>query len=547
MPTPAIMSKGSDAKGKGKMKGWLMAMMASWKGKSKGSDGWGEGLPAASPEAPKGKSKGSDGLPAASPEAPKGKSKGSDGLPAAYPEAPKGKSKGSDGVKGDGLRTDGQGPKGKPKGYVEGDGLPAADQEAKEKPKGSDGVEGKESPTLPYERLIKLPPTGKVADLPPPPKEGSEPTNQEINWILNHFQTMDDEELSSLLEDARKHPLLQRYVAENLELGPTLKQAKETYDYDFGDHDPAEELAGFDMFILEVLRREHPRIDPWADPSPATPPTATAPDSLPAKGNPAHGGKGKGKVETNGDDRDCLEPCILLSVCFLGKDLHSGFWKIHLHMFTGDLMSPLIKDLAPIGEHERPPTLASGFGNDQPDPFKTSKQQLDDHINIIMGWFRRCNSKDMMKQVHHARDNPQFKEFQDSLSHKFGDDAFNDLVNFDIWLMKKCIGASMPSPAPPASAAVESARAEPTPAEPAASNEIPALDRNQVAQYKNYWKQFKGVTPSSPKVPDTSIPSPTSSPGMSTSGSGSTSVVETPKAKKTDGEGLGFGIVVLGL
>ena len=240
----------------------------------------------------------------------------------------------------------------------------------------------------------------------------------------------------------------------------------------------------------------------------------------------------------------------VLHICFQENVLSSNdFWKIHLHMFTGDLMSPLIKDLAPIGEHERPPTLASGFGNDQPDPFKTSKQQLDDHINIIKGWFRRCNSKDMMKQVHHARNNPQFQEFQNSLSHKFGDDALNDLVNFDIWLMKKCIGASMPPPsAPPASAAVESARAEPTPAEPVAPNEIPAaLDPNEVAQYKNYWKQFKAVTPSSPKVPDTPILSPTSSPGVSTSGSGSTSVVETPKAKNVVAEGVGFGIVVLGL
>ena len=301
-------SKGSDAKGKGKMKGWLMAMMASWKGKSKGSDGVkGDGLPAAYPEAPTEKSKGSDGV------------KGG-GLPAAYPEAPTEKSKGSDGVKGDGLPTAGRGSKGKPKGSVKGDGLPAADQEAKEKPKGFDGVEGQGSPTLPsYKRLIKSPPTGKVVDMPPPPKEGSDPTQKEIKWILNHFQTMDDEEVSLCLDDAQKHPLLQRYVAEDLELGPTLKQAKEVYDFDFGSHDPCEELAGFEIFILKVLRQEHPHIDHWAALSPATPPTATAPASLPVKGKPAHGGKGKGKVEPNGDAADCLEPCILLSVCFLGK------------------------------------------------------------------------------------------------------------------------------------------------------------------------------------------------------------------------------------
>lgn len=146
-----------------------------------------------------------------------------------------------------------------------------------------------------------------------------------------------------------------------------------------------------------------------------------------------------------------------------------------------------------------------------------------------------------MHQVHQAMDHPLFKEFQDSLSHKFGDEAFNDLVNFDVWLKKKCISARIPSPSAPvlasAPAAVESASAEPTAAEPTAPSP------SDVAQYKNYWKQFavtrdpNGPTPTSP-----SVHSPRPSSATPTSGNH-----VTPEAKRNDGayEGLGFGIVDL--
>lgn len=200
----------------------------------------------------------------------------------------------------------------------------------------------------------------------------------------------------------------------------------------------------------------------------------------------------------------------------------------------------LVKELAPIGAHEVPPTLASGFGVDEPDPSKTPKQQVEDHVNTITKWFRRCNSREIMHQVHQVMDHPQFKEFQDSLSHKFGDEALNDLVNFDVWLKKKCISARIPSPpAPPASAsaAVESASAESTTAEPAAPS--PA----EVAQYKNYWKQL-AVTRGSPTPKSPSVPSPLPSSGTPVS---TASEYVTPEAKKKDDayEGLGFGIVNL--
>lgn len=113
--------KGSDAgsKGKGMMKGWLMEMMAAWKGKSKGSGGFDGSPPVAEAPIvdPKGMPKGpasvkGEGLPTA--QHAKGKSKGPDdldGLPTApeAPKDPKGQSKGSASVKGEGLPTKGKG------------------------------------------------------------------------------------------------------------------------------------------------------------------------------------------------------------------------------------------------------------------------------------------------------------------------------------------------------------------------------------------------------------------------------------------------------
>lgn len=272
--------KGSDAgsKGKGMMKGWLMEMMAAWKGKSKGSGGFDGSPPVAEAPIvdPKGMPKGpasvkGEGLPTA--QHAKGKSKGPDdldGLPTApeAPKDPKGQSKGSASVKGEGLPTKGKG------------GVPVVE---------------------PYKFVVPM----------PPPQEGTKGTTQqeiEIGWIIKFFEDMNQKKAQTYIKDAKKHPLLQRYVAEDLELGPTLKIAKRDYDYVFGEHDACEELAGLQIFIRKVLREEHPRVYPWTPAPTATPPAPVPAASLPADGK-AESEVGATEVE-NPDDS--LEPFILL-------------------------------------------------------------------------------------------------------------------------------------------------------------------------------------------------------------------------------------------
>ena len=90
--------------------------------------------------------------------------------------------------------------------------------------------------------------------VPPVPakKKTQEETDEE--WIRGRFQKMDDADTKKYLKAAKKHPLLQQYVHEDLGLGATLKEAQRDYNYVFGDEDDTEELINFELWLLRKSR-----------------------------------------------------------------------------------------------------------------------------------------------------------------------------------------------------------------------------------------------------------------------------------------------------
>ncbi len=144
---------------------------------------------------------------------------------------------------------------------------------------------------------------------------------------------------------------------------------------------------------------------------------------------------------------------------------------------------------------------------DTADPSMTPQQEMNAHARVILPWFQQCTETDIQEQVNRSRDHPLFKEFQSITSHKFGERGVHDLVNFDMYLKKKCISDRIHSkPSPPADPSKANPVAAPAPPAP----EVPAAAAPRSAEhvdsetnpeaYKNYWKKYeipRGPTPNS--------------------------------------------------
>lgn len=129
--------------------------------------------------------------------------------------------------------------------------------------------------------------------VPPAPEKKLTQEEKDEQWIRARFEKMDDAETKRYLKAAKKHPLLQQYVHEDLGLGATLKDAKTDYDYVFGDADDTEELICFELWLLRKSRIPSstpaaagpaavPKQTPQSQPKPVPPKSVPTVPTVPA-------------------------------------------------------------------------------------------------------------------------------------------------------------------------------------------------------------------------------------------------------------------------
>ncbi len=213
-------SKDLDTKGKGKMKGWLLAMKGAWKGKSKGGKGC--GLPADPPK--------EDAEFSTPPAIPKDSDESKHVPPEKVP-------------------------------------TPEVSEESKH-------AEEKEQRGAESEKQLQ--------------------EKRDEERITRIFTSMDEKEFTKYFKQAKKHEGLPLYVRDELGLGSTLKEAKETYGYTFGAADKLDELINFEIWLCKLDRANPDRSE--SEPESPQPEPAKSPEPSPAAPTPVEetGGGGNG-------------------------------------------------------------------------------------------------------------------------------------------------------------------------------------------------------------------------------------------------------------
>lgn len=94
------------------------------------------------------------------------------------------------------------------------------------------------------------------------------------------------------------------------------------------------------------------------------------------------------------------------------------------------------------------PTVMSGYGVlSSQDDGKSSAMILDEHSVKLKSWFETCTKVDLKQQVSRAFDHELFKLYisMKDGAHKFGDEPYTDLFDFDMWLKKMELSERLPS------------------------------------------------------------------------------------------------------
>ena len=129
------------------------------------------------------------------------------------------------------------------------------------------------------------------------------------------------------------------------------------------------------------------------------------------------------------------------------------------------------------------PTLASGYGAMTADQWgKSPKVILDEHETRLWEWVQQANPYALKGAVDTACSHSDFPQFNRDLwepveARKFGTSPAEDVVRFDMWLKKKEISDSLPTPTI-------------SPPQKGSNSELGPPPENAEA-YKNYWKKFE--------------------------------------------------------
>eukprot|EP00438_Fugacium_kawagutii_P032743 Skav208149 [mRNA] locus=scaffold2891:13286:14554:- [translate_table: standard] len=161
---------------------------------------------------------------------------------------------------------------------------------------------------------------------------------------------------------------------------------------------------------------------------------------------------------------------------------------------------------------------------------KAPVQVLNDHEKKLLDWIQGCSQEALNAAVSIASNHTYFSQFKRDLwdpvkTHKFGDHAADDVVNFDMWLKKWEISEK------------QGAKRSPTPTAPSAETTPPNRDA-----YKEYWKKYerKPGTPIESTTPGSSEPmeldTPAESPTVPAE-SPDSSLARRSTSFMTDGEG----------
>ena len=141
----------------------------------------------------------------------------------------------------------------------------------------------------------------------------------------------------------------------------------------------------------------------------------------------------------------------------------------------------LFKDLREVAT--APPTLSSGWGVLPEMPGGSAVEVINVHEAMVRDWLHRCAGDDVIAQMKQAKGHTHFVEFEKNLNRAF--ESLEDLVEFEAWLAKKTLSASMPPPANPKKVEKPKQKGKP--------EELPELSPQEKEAYQGYWKKYQAT------------------------------------------------------